>query len=284
MSTPVLLPEHEGSEAGSGLLRERIYRVMYRDDTVAGRLFSRSLIIAILLSVVLVMLDTVEAVHAAWGTELRVFEWVVTVLFTLEYVARLYCLRHPLRYARSFFGVVDLLALLPTWLSLVLTGGQYLLVIRILRLLRIFRIFRLVQYVRSAGLLLRALYDSRQKIVVFYLFVLVLVTIFGSLLYVIEGPANGFSSIPKSIYWAIVTVTTTGYGDITPKTVLGQATASLVMITGYAVIAVPTGIFTAELFGGMRREAANRQCPQCGELGHEARARYCHHCGTRLAD
>lgn len=284
MATPGSLPEFTDEEAGEGVWRRRIYNIIYRDDTVAGRLFDRVLIVAILLSVLVVMLDTVSEVNARFGNAFLVLEWVVTVLFTIEYAARLYCLRHPARYARSFFGVVDLLALLPTWLSLVFAGAQYLMVVRMLRLLRIFRILRLLRYMQSAGVLLRALYDSRHKIVVFYVFVLVLVTVFGSLVYVIEGPENGFTSIPRSIYWAIVTVTTTGYGDITPKTMAGQAIASLVMITGYAIIAVPTGIFTAELFGGMRRRGEARQCASCGEIGHEVKARHCHHCGMRLAD
>lgn len=284
MSTPLLLPEHQDSQAGSGALRERIYGVMYRDDTVAGRIFSRALIVTIVISSILVMLDTVESIHAIAGVSLTVFEWVITVLFTLEYAARLYCLDRPWRYARSFFGIVDLLALLPTWLSLLFAGTQYLLVIRLLRLLRIFRIFRLVQYVRSAGVLMQAVRDSWHKIAVFYMFVLVMVTIFGSLMYVVEGQSGDFSSIPMSIYWAIVTVTTTGYGDLVPQTVLGKAIASLVMITGYAIIAVPTGIYTAELFGNMRRERDGRQCRECGEFGHEVQARYCHHCGSRLVE
>jgi len=240
------------------------------------------LMLAILVSVLVIMLDTVDVWHRRWGAAFQVIEWTVTILFTLEYAARLYCVRYPMRYARSFFGVVDLLSILPAYLSLLLAGTEYLLVIRMLRILRIFRLLKLLRYVQSGGLLLRSLYDSRHKIIVFYVFVLVLVTIFGSVAYVVEGPENGFTSIPISIYWAVVTVTTTGYGDITPKTEIGEFIASLVMITGYVIIAVPTGIFTAEMVANMRRRVDARQCGSCGEFGHEIDARFCHHCGARL--
>lgn len=281
MAEPTIT-EHKAELAGPSWLQQRLHEVVYRDDTAAGRVFDLVLIGTILLSVLVVMLDTVPALHARWSGTFRVLEWTFTVLFTIEYAARLYCVRYPLRYARSFYGVVDLLSILPAYLSLLFAGSEYLLVIRILRLLRIFRLLKLLRYVQSGGLLLGALYESRHKITVFYLFVLVLVVIFGSIVYVIEGPENGFTSIPTSIYWAIVTVTTTGYGDITPKTVLGEAIASLVMVTGYAIIAVPTGIFTAELASSLRRQSDARQCHACGEIGHEIDARYCHHCGARL--
>lgn len=273
---------HHEQEAGAGRWRQRIHAVIYRDDTRAGRLFDLLLIAAILLSVLVILLDTVDGLVRRFGLLFDVIEWTMTVLFTLEYALRLYAVREPWRYARSFYGVVDLLSILPAYLSLFIVGSESLLVIRMLRILRIFRLLKLLRYVQSGGLLMRALYDSRHKIAVFYLFVLVLVTIFGAVIYVVEGPANGFTSIPKSIYWAIVTVTTTGYGDITPKTVLGEAIASLVMVTGYAIIAVPTGIFTAELAAGLRRQTDERQCRHCGEFGHEIDARYCHHCGVRL--
>lgn len=275
---------HGYGEAGPGRLQKAIYRVVYRDDTVAGRLFDLVLMVAILLSVFVVALDSVASLHQRWASEFLAFEWGMTILFTLEYAARLYCVQHPGRYARSFFGVVDLLSILPTWLSLFFSGTHYLMVVRMLRVLRIFRLLKLLRYVQSGGLLLRSLYDSRQKIIVFYVFVLALVTIFGSVVYVVEGPENGFSSIPEGIYWAIVTVTTTGYGDITPKTEIGRMIASLVMITGYVIIAVPTGIFSAELASNIRRQADKRQCGSCGQYGHEVDARYCHHCGARLPD
>lgn len=282
MARQPILTLHEFEQAGDSALQQRLYQVIYLANTPAGRWFDILLIWAILLSVLVMMLDTVESLHVPYGNAFRTFEWVVTVLFTAEYALRLYCVKHPLRYARSFFGIVDLLAILPAYLSLFLAGSEYLMVVRALRVLRIFRILKMVRYMEEGRLLMRALADSWHKIVVFYLFVLILVTIFGSLAYVIEGPGNGFTSIPESIYWAIVTVTTTGYGDITPQTVAGRFVASLVMITGYAVIAVPTGIFTAEMFRGMRRRIEGRQCLHCGEYGHEVDARYCHHCGGRL--
>ena len=281
MAKPTI-SEHEVEDSGPSPLQKALYRIVYRDDTRAGRVFDLALIAAILFSVAVVMLDTVESFNGPWGDLFAVIEWVVTGLFTLEYVARLYCVRYRMRYVRSFYGVVDLLSILPAYISLFLPGAEYLLVIRVLRILRIFRLLKLLRYVQSGGLLMRSLYDSRQKITVFYLFVVVLVTIFGSVIYLVEGPANGFTSIPKSIYWAVVTVTTTGYGDITPKTVFGQMIASLVMVTGYAIIAVPTGIFTAELASNLRRRIDARQCTTCGEYGHELDARFCHHCGTRL--
>lgn len=284
MTTPYRLDRHQDEEAGGSAWQQALFRIVYRDDTRAGRIFDLVLIVAILFSVAVIMLDTVEDYSRTYATLFHVAEWTITVLFTIEYGARLSCVRHPLRYATSFYGVIDLMSILPTYLSLFITGSEYLLVIRILRLLRIFRILNLLRYVQSGNLLLHALYASRQKIIVFFLSVFALVVIFGSVVYVIEGPANGFTSIPRSIYWAVVTVTTTGYGDITPKTPLGQGLAALVMLTGYAIIAVPTGIFTAELASSLRRQVNNRQCGACGQFGHEIDARFCHHCGKRLED
>lgn len=278
------ISQHVAEEAGDSPWQRRIYGVIYRDDTRAGQLFDLALVAMILFSVLVIMLDTVHDLSVAFGSWFRLIEWLITILFTVEYALRLYCIRKPWHYARSFFGVVDLMSILPAYLSLFLAGSEYLLVIRVLRLLRIFRILHLLHYVRSGSLLMRSLHDSRHKIGVFYLFVLVLVVVFGTIIYVVEGPANGFTSIPTSIYWAVVTVTTTGYGDITPKTVLGQAIASFVMVTGYAIIAIPTGIFTAELAANIRRQVDSRQCPHCGEFGHEVTARFCHHCGGRLGD
>lgn len=276
--------QHSAEAAGDSPLQKKLHAVVYGTDTRAGRLFDLVLVVAILFSVLIIMLDTVSEATNLFGGAFHVVEWIVTALFTVEYALRLYCVGNPWRYARSFFGVVDLLSILPAYLSLFFPGSEYLLIIRVLRLLRIFRILKMLRYVQSGGLLMRSLYDSRHKIIVFYMFVLVMVVIFGAVVYVVEGPENGFTSIPKSIYWAIVTVTTTGYGDITPKTVLGEMIASFVMITGYAIIAVPTGIFTAELAANMRRQVDERQCPHCGELGHEVKARFCHHCGSRLGD
>lgn len=273
---------HRAEEAGDSPLQKKLYGIVYGTETRAGRLFDLVLVVTILFSVLIVMLDSMHAMDDVFGSGFRIVEWVVTGFFTVEYALRLYCVRDRWRYATSFFGVVDLMSILPAYLSLFIAGSEYLLVIRVLRLLRIFRILQLLSYVQSGGLLMRSLYDSRQKIIVFYVFVLVMVVIFGAVVYVVEGPANGFTSIPKSVYWAIVTVTTTGYGDITPKTPFGQVIASFVMITGYAIIAVPTGIFTAELAANLRRQTDERQCPQCGELGHEMKARFCHHCGGPL--
>lgn len=282
MAEQLAISEHEVDESGPNRLQKFLYRIVYRNDTPAGRLFDMLLMAAILCSVLVIMLDTVESWHREWGTVFQVIEWGMTVLFTLEYAARLYCVRDSMRYARSFYGVVDLLSIVPAYLSLLFSGSEYLLVIRVLRILRIFRLLKLLRYVQSGSLIMSSLYDSRHKIIVFYVFVIVLVTIFGSVLYVIEGPENGFTSIPKAIYWAVVTVTTTGYGDITPKTAFGEFLASLVMITGYVIIAVPTGIFAAEMLSNMRRRVDARQCSSCGEFGHELDARYCHHCGKIL--
>lgn len=282
MADKPVISLHDLEEAGPSPLQKRLYAVIYRSDTPAGRVFDLFLIVVILAAVLAVMLESVPEYHAAAGPAFKALEWLLTALFTVEYALRLYCVAQPLRYARSFFGVVDLLSILPAYLSLLFPGAESLLVVRLLRVLRIFRILKLVRYMEEASNLLRALRQSLRKILVFYLFVLALVVIFGSVAYVVEGPANGFTSIPRSIYWAIVTVTTTGYGDITPKSALGQFLASFVMVTGYAVIAVPTGIFSAEVFRQMIRRTDERQCVHCGEIGHEPQARYCHHCGTRL--
>lgn len=263
--------------------RERLHVIIFKTDTPAGRYFDVALIIMILLSVGVVMLDSVDGINARHGTLLLTLEWGFTALFTLEYLARIYVTREPRRYIFSFYGLVDLLAILPTYLSLLFANANYLLVIRLLRVLRLFRVLRLSRHISQANLLMHALRQSRQKITVFLFFVMVLVTIFGSLMYVIEGPANGFTSIPKSIYWAIVTLTTVGYGDIAPSTGLGQAVAALVMITGYSVLAVPTGIFTAELAHAMRPRLRHVACEGCGKSEHEESARYCNQCGSALA-
>lgn len=283
MTRKPLLTLHEHDEAGHAPLQQRLYEVIYLADTPAGKGFDLALIAAILSSVLVMMLATVDALEQRWGSVFTAFEWLITGLFTIEYGLRIYCVRNRPRYLFSFFGIVDLLSILPFYLSWFFAGLEFALVIRALRVLRIFRILKMLRYIEEAGVLLRALRDSRQKIIIFYVFVLVLVTIFGSVIYVVEGPANGFTSIPISIYWAIVTVTTTGYGDMTPQTVVGQFIASLVMVTGYAVIAVPTGIFTAEMFRNVKQQRDTRQCTACGELGHEPMARHCHHCGARLA-
>ncbi len=234
----------------------------------------------------MVILDSVDEISNAYGGLLSDIEWVINGLFLIEYLLRLYCSPKPLRYALSFYGLVDLLAVLPGVIAIFYPNAQYLLVIRIVRVLRIFRILKLRQYLRQADFLLTALRGSRQKITVFFVSVMSLVTVFGSLMYVVEGPEHGFTSIPRGIYWAIVTLTTVGFGDITPKTPLGQAIASLVMLTGYSIIAVPTGIFSAELHNAMRQERPpgqlDKPCPACAKASHEAEAAFCSRCGNAL--
>lgn len=260
-----------------------LHEIIFESDTPAGRAFDIFLIGSILLSVLAVMADSVGSINERWAAQLHLVEWGFTALFTVEYLLRLLAVQRPGAYARSFFGVVDLLAFLPTYLGLFLPGSQYFLVIRILRILRIFRVLKLIQYVGETRLLLAALRASRRKITVFLWAVLTLVVVLGSLMYVVEGRENGFTSIPRSIYWAIVTLTTVGYGDISPKTGLGQLLASLVMIIGYSIIAIPTGIVTVEISRASReREFDPRSCPSCGRDGHDRDAKFCRHCGAGL--
>lgn len=263
--------------------RRRTYEVIFEHDTRAGRVFDVVLIVAILASVVAIMLESVSAIRAEHGPLLRGLEWAFTVSFTVEYLLRLWCVSRPLRYARSFLGVVDLLAFLPTYLSLVVPGGQVLTVVRILRVLRVFRILKLAQYVGEAHVLGMALRAARFKITVFLVAVLTIVVIVGALMYLVEGPASGFTSIPAGVYWAVVTLTTVGFGDITPQTPLGQTLATAVMIMGYGIIAVPTGIVTAEIAYATRSHPPPaRRCAGCGREGHDMDARHCKWCGTRL--
>lgn len=259
----------------------RLYEVIFEHHTAAGRTFDLALIAAIALSVLAVMLESVAPIRSRHGTLLHGIEWFFTILFTVEYALRLICVDRPRRYATSFFGVIDLLAILPTYLSLFVPGAQFLVVIRTLRFLRIFRILKLVQYLSEANLLSRALWATRRKIFVFVLAVLTIVTILGALMYVIEGAERGFDSIPRSMYWAIVTLTTVGYGDISPQTNLGQAIAAFIMILGYGMIAVPTGIVTAELTSA-QQAVGTRACPVCSAEGHTADAAFCRRCGTAL--
>ena len=260
----------------------RLHEIIYEADTPAGRCFDILLILCILLSVAVVMLDSVRAIRLVYGAELYSIEWAFTVLFTVEYGLRLVGIGRPFHYAISFFGVVDLLAILPTYLSLFLPGAQYLLVIRLLRVIRVFRVLKLVQYLNEARMLIRALRASRRKITVFLFAVLTLVVILGSLMYMIEGGANGFTSIPRSIYWAIVTLTTVGYGDISPQTATGQILAAAIMILGYGIIAVPTGIVMAEFAQAFRKGVSTQACPQCSAEAHDEDAVYCKYCGARL--
>ncbi|MDP7293839.1 MAG: ion transporter [Vicinamibacterales bacterium] len=261
--------------------RQGLHQIVFEADTAAGKWFDVVLIASILASVAAVMLDSVAAIHMRFGAPLLWIEWGFTLLFTAEYVVRLLSVRQPGRYATSFFGVVDLLAILPTYLSLFMVGTQSLLVIRALRLLRIFRVFKLGHYVKEAEVLLRALRASRAKITIFIVSVLSIALIVGALLYLIEGEANGFTSIPRAMYWAIVTMTTVGYGDIAPRTVLGQIAASGLMILGYAIIAVPTGIVTAQLVQTSPKPIT-KTCPACSHAQHDIDAIFCKQCGQKL--
>lgn len=262
--------------------RQRLYIIIFHTDTPAGQRFDRWLLAIIFASLLVVLFDSVERHHRRFGDLFMALEWGFTTLFAIEYALRLYCSPKPLRYAFSFYGLIDLLAVLPALLALLFADAQYLLIIRVIRMLRIFRVLKLAPYLSEANFLLVALRGSRQKIVVFLLSVTTLVIVYGTVMYVVEGPANGFTSIPISIYWAVVTLTTVGFGDITPKTALGQAVATLVMITGYSIIAVPTGIFTAELANAMRNETRHQPCPRCGKEHHDASAAFCNRCGSPL--
>jgi voltage-gated potassium channel len=258
------------------------FRVIFEHDTRGGWLFDVALIAAILASVLITMLDSVASLHARYGDVFYVLEWVFTVVFTAEYIARLLVVTQPLRYARSFFGIVDLLAVLPTWLSLLFPGSQYLLVVRLLRILRVFRILKLARYVSEAGVLMSAMRRSSRKIFVFLFAIMTVVTVFGALMYVVEGPEHGFDSIPLGIYWAIVTVGTVGFGDIAPATGLGRFLASILILFGYGLIAVPTGIYTAELAQGLLNRRDQRSCEACRLVGHEPDAAHCRNCGGAL--
>ena len=276
------IPRGVAYTAAMQTLRDKTRIVIFESETPAGRAFDVTLIVCILASVAAVFADSVDAIHAQYGRLLYAAEWLFTILFTVEYAARLWCLEHPLRYARSFYGVVDLLGILPTYLSLLLPGTQLLLVIRVLRVMRVFRVLRLLRYVGEAEVLIEALRGGRRKIVVFLFTVLSLVVVAGSIMYLVEGPENGFTSIPISMYWAVVTVTTVGYGDISPVTPLGRFIASALMILGYAIIAVPTGIFSVQLSDAMRRQSNTRVCPHCVAEGHASEASYCWRCGSHL--
>jgi voltage-gated potassium channel len=279
MSDPTALPDQASRLAG---WRAKAHEIIFEADTPAGKLFDVALIATILLSVVVVSAETVAEVRARIGPQLRIAEWVITILFTIEYVLRLLCVERPWAYARSFYGIIDLLAVLPTYISVIWPGTQALVVVRVLRLLRIFRVLKLVQFVSEARTLRRALQASARKIFVFLFVVVTVVVIVGATMYLIEGPSRGFTSIPMSMYWAIVTLTTVGYGDIAPQTALGQLLSAFVMILGYGIIAVPTGIVTTELVREERRGASTQTCRVCAAEGHDADASFCKRCGGRL--
>ncbi len=259
----------------------KLHEVIYEADTKAGKLFDIILLVAILLSVATVMLESVNSIASQYGDELKLIEWVFTLLFTLEYIARLISIGKPLKYVLSFYGIIDFVSIIPTFLGIFITGSQSLRIIRSIRLLRVFRILKLVQFMNEANVLIKALKASRPKIVVFLFALLSLTFILGTVMYLIETPEAGFTSIPRSIYWAIVTLTTVGYGDIAPQSVLGQTLASFIMIIGYAIIAVPTGIVGAEL--AKTKSNTNTQvCPECSLEGHDDNAVHCKYCGNSL--
>jgi voltage-gated potassium channel len=263
--------------------RLRLHEIVFESETRAGRAFDIALLVLILGSLGVVILESLPGTRSRFGGPLRVAEWTFTALFTVEYALRLASVERPLRYAASFYGVVDLLAILPTYASLLVPGAQSLIVIRTLRLLRVFRILKLARFVAETQILLTAVSHSLNKIVIFVGFVLSVVAIMGALMYVIEGPEHGFASVPHGMYWAIVTMTTVGFGDITPKTGLGRFVASVLMLIGYGVLAVPTGIFSAELIALHReRPVTTEACPACSRYGHDVDARHCKYCGARL--
>ena len=269
--------------------RGKLYDIIFEADTPIGKAFDVALIGVIVLSVIAVMLESVAEIRAEYGALLYTLEWIFTIIFTIEYILRLVCVRRPLRYATSTLGIIDLLATIPTYLSVFVPGAQFLLSIRLLRILRVFRVLKMTHYLTEAGVLVQALRDSRRKITIFIFSVVTLVIVLGSLMYLIEGPEHGFDSIPRSVYWAIVTLTTVGYGDISPETNLGQFLASVIMILGYGIIAVPTGIVTAELTQQTTKQhearaalASQIRCPNCTRSGHAEDAAFCKYCGHSL--
>jgi voltage-gated potassium channel len=276
------IPSDGHNEAGDSDLKRRIFVVIFLSRTPLGKFFDLLLIGMIIVSVTAVMLGSVTSIGDRWGPMLGQLEWAFTLVFTAEYFVRLWCVQRARAYATSFYGIVDLLAILPSYLALFVTGSGYLLVIRILRILRLFRVLKLARYVSAADSLTEAMTQSWRKIFVFLYVVLTIVVLFGSLMFMIEGPDNGFTSIPRGVYWAIVTLTTVGFGDIVPHTPLGQAIASMVMIMGYGIIAVPTGIYAAELRDVMTRRRATRACPECSRGGHDEDAKFCKFCSAQI--
>ncbi|WP_369602474.1 ion transporter [Hahella sp. SMD15-11] len=270
------------SEPRQADLRLRLYQIIFESDTPAGKYFDIALIVCILGSVLVVILDSVQALSAKWGMLFNVLEWIFTLLFTAEYLLRIYCTPQRARYIFSFWGLIDLVSVLPSYLAIFLPQAHYVLLVRIFRVVRVFRILRMVKYVKQAETLMQALRQGRQKILVFLCVVMGIVTVFGAIMYLVEGPEHGFTSIPRAMYWAIITLTTVGYGDITPQTEIGQFIASAVMLVGYAVIAVPTGIFTAELATAMRKEYSHHVCTNCHKATHHINAVYCDRCGHKL--
>lgn len=274
----------KGEEKPLSPIRAHIHEIIFEADTPAGKAFDVVLLVLILLSVIAVMLESVSSIQVRYGKILYALEWFFTILFSIEYIFRLGCVLRPSKYALSFFGIVDLMAVVPTYISLFVSGAQTLLVIRIFRLLRVFRVFKLTRYLGEAAILSVALKNSRHKITVFLFVVMSVVVTMGTAMYMIEGSESGFTSIPKGVYWAIVTMTTVGYGDIAPQTFFGQALAAFLMILGYAVIAVPTGIVSVEIAQAVKHSGSvsTRSCPTCSAEGHDSDAVYCKKCGGKL--
>jgi voltage-gated potassium channel len=266
----------------SNSFQQKVHEIIFEADTFYGKLFDILLLFTIILSLAAVMLESIDSIHNQYGDLLRTFEWSVTILFTIEYFLRIYATRKPLKYIFSFYGIIDFISFVPTYFMPLFNQSQYFVVVRTFRLLRIFRILKLARYVHGSKVLLLALRQSRGKIVVFLTAVITLVIFMGTLMYLVEGKTNGFTSIPQSIYWAIVTLTTVGYGDIVPHTILGKFLASFIMILGYGIIAVPTGIFAAEFSRKNENNVSTQSCPDCTEEGHELNAKFCKKCGTEL--
>ena len=276
------LPARDRPTADQPAWKRQLYIIIFESDTPAGKAFDVALLFAIGLSVTVVMLESVKPIQAQYGTLLRTLEWTFTILFTIEYIVRLLCVRRAWQYAWSFYGIIDLVAILPSFINL-FTSANYVMVIRVLRLLRVFRVLKLAHFLQESDTLITALRASRRKIMVFIFTVLAVVLVMGTLMYLIEGEANGFTSIPISVYWAIVTLTTVGYGDITPHTTLGRMVANLIMIMGYGIIAVPTGIFSMELRRASKATDAH-VCPNCETVEADALARFCRRCGKPFSD
>ncbi len=264
--------------------REILHEVIYEADTREGKLFDVVLLVAILLSVIIVMLESVQDIGQQYENELNIAEWIITILFSVEYIARIISIKKPTKYIFSFYGLIDFFSTIPKYLTLFALSAHSLVALRALRLLRVFRILKLARFIGEGNLLIKSLKASKARISVFLFFVMILCVILGTIMYLVEGGENGFSSIPRSIYWAIVTLTTVGYGDISPHTPLGQFIASIVMILGYAIIAVPTGIVTSEMTKMNEIDTNTQVCPNCSYEGHDDDASYCNHCGSKLEE
>lgn len=269
-------------EKADSPLKQQLRSVIFGTETPAGKRFDITLMVCIVLSVILIFIDTIEHINSRYGDYISIAEWTFTVFFTVEYILRLYCSLNRLHYARSFFGVVDLVSILPSYLGLIFPGANVALALRVLRLFRVFRVLKLLRYLSDGNLLIKAMMQSSRKVFIFFFSVSLIIMVLSVVMYVVEGPNNGFTSIPKSMYWTVVTITTVGYGDITPQTPLGQGIAALTMLVGYSIIAIPTGILTAEISHEMVRTRDLRKCSNCGKKGHDNDAEYCNHCGSEL--